>query len=83
MVDELQLHRTSTSRHKTIVKAVSRQPQSDLCVEPAKDQPQSCTLLPKLDILAVDPDEELQEEWEAEDDVNKVFVGHGGVRVLH
>ena len=35
----------------------------------AKDQPQHRPLLPKLNILAVDPDEELQEEWEAEDDV--------------
>ena len=50
-------------------KAVSQQLQSDLCVAAAKDQPQHRPLLPKLDILAVDPDEELQEEWEAEDDV--------------
>ena len=49
--------------------AMSQQLQSDLRVVAAKDQPQHRALLPKLDILAVDPDEELQEEWEAEDDV--------------
>ena len=49
--------------------AMSQQLQSDLCVAAAKDQPQHRPLLPKLDILMVDPDEELQEEWEAEDDV--------------
>ena len=49
--------------------AMSQQLPSDLCVAAAKDQPQHRPLLPKLDILAVDPDEELQEEWEAEDDV--------------
>ena len=48
---------------------MSQQLQSDLCVAAAKDQPQHRPLLPKLDILAVDPNEELQEEWEAEDDV--------------
>ena len=51
------------------MEAMSQQLQSDLCVAAAKDQPQHRPLLPKLDILAVDPDEELQEEWEAEDDV--------------
>ena len=49
--------------------AMSEQLQSDLCVAAAKDQPQHRTLLPKLDILAMHPDEELQERWEAEDDV--------------
>ena len=49
--------------------AMSQQLQSDLRVVAAKDQPQHRPLLPKLDTLAVDPDEELQEEWEAEDDV--------------
>ena len=47
------------------MKAMSQQLQSDLCAAAAKDHP---PLLPKLDVLAVDPDEELQEEWEAEDD---------------
>ena len=54
---------------QTIMKAMSQQLQSNLCAAAAKDQPQRRPLLPKLDILAVDPDEELQEEWEAEDDV--------------
>ena len=49
--------------------ATSQQLQSDICVAAAKDQPQHRPLLPKQDILAVNPDEELQEEWEAEDDV--------------
>ena len=47
---------------------MSQQLQSDLRVAAAKDQPQHRPLLSKLDFLAVDPDEELQ-EWEAEDDV--------------
>ena len=54
---------------QTILSAMSQQLQSDLCVAAAKDQPQHRPLLPKLDILAVDPDEEFLEEWEAEDDV--------------
>ena len=54
---------------QTIMSAMSQQLQSDLCVAAAKDQPQHRPLLPKLDSLAVDPDEELQEEWDAEDDV--------------
>ena len=74
MVDEIMLHRTSTARHREAcgkwpndyeinVPAITVGP-----VAAAKDQPQQRPLLPKLDILAVDPDEELQEEWEAEDD---------------
>ena len=59
----------SSTVRQTIMSAMSQQLQSDLCVAAAKDQPQHRPLLPKLDILAVDPDEELQEEWEAEDDV--------------
>ena len=51
------------------MKALSQQLQLDLCAAAAKDQPQHRPLLPKLDILAVDQDEELQEEREAEDDV--------------
>ena len=54
---------------QTILSAMSQQLQSDLCVAAAMDQPQVRPLLPKLDILAVDPDEEFLEEWEAEDDV--------------
>ena len=50
---------------QTIMKAMSQQLQSDLCAAAAKDQPQHRPLLPKLDFLAVDPDEELQEEWES------------------
>ena len=52
-----------------IMSAMHQQLQSGLCVAAAMDQPQHRPLLPKLDILPVDPDEELQEEWEAEDDV--------------
>ena len=48
--------------------AMFQQSRSDLCAA-AKDQPQHRPPLPKLDILAVDLDEELQEEWEAEDAV--------------
>ena len=62
---------------QTTMKAMSLQLQSDLCAAAAKDKPQHRPLLPKLDILAVDPDEELQEEWEAEDDVK------GGPLDLH
>ena len=59
----------SSTVRQTILSAMSQQLQSDLCVAAAKDQPQHRPFLPKLDILAVDPNEELQEEWEAEDDV--------------
>ena len=59
----------SSTVRRTIMSAMPKQSQSDLCVVAAKDQPKHRPLLPKLDILAVDPDEELQEEWEAEDDV--------------
>ena len=40
-----------------------------MCDAAATDQPEHRLPLPKLDILAVDADEELQKEWEAEDDV--------------
>ena len=64
----------STSTHKptvcqTTTKATPQLLQSDLCATAAKDHPKHRRLLPKLDILAVDQDEELQEEREAEDDV--------------
>ena len=52
----------SSTVHQTITSAMSQQLRSDLCAATAKDQP-------KLDILAVDADEEPPEEWEAEDDV--------------
>ena len=93
------LNHSSTVR-QTIISAMSQQLQSDLGVAGTSDPLQHRPPLPKLDILAVDADEEPLEEWEAEDDVkgrpldprevknarekgNKVFVGHGGVRVLH
>ena len=58
----------SPTVRQTIMSAMSQQLQSDPCVAAAKNQPQHRPLLPKLDILAVDP-EELQEVREAEDDV--------------
>ena len=76
MVDKLWTRCTSTQLADSLVHCAPndlecnvQQLQSDLCVAAAKDQPQHRPLLPKLDILAVDPNEELQEEWEAEDDV--------------
>ena len=53
---------------QTITKAMSQQLQSDLCVVAATEQPQHRPLLLKLDILAVDADEEPQAEWEVKDD---------------
>ena len=52
-----------------IMSAMSQQLQSDLCAAGRTDQPQHRPPLPKLDILAVDADEEPPEEWETEDDV--------------
>ena len=49
--------------------AMSQQLQSDLGVAGTPDPLQHRPPLPKLDILAVDADEEPPEEWEAEDDV--------------
>ena len=76
MVDKLWMRCTGTQLadslstvRQTIMSAMPQQLQSDLCVAAAKDQPQHRPRLPKLDILAVDPDEELLEECEAEDDV--------------
>ena len=54
-----------------IMKAMSQQLQSDVCVVAAIEQPQHRPPLPKLDILAVDADEEPQVEWEAQDDVKE------------
>ena len=50
-----------------VMKAMSQQFQSDLCDAAATDQPQHRPPLPQLDIIAVDADEEPQQEWEAED----------------
>ena len=50
---------------------MSQQLQSDLGVAGTSDPLQHHPPLPKLDILAVDADEELSEEWEAEDDIKK------------
>ena len=76
MVDKLWMRCTGTQLadslstvRQTIIGAMPQQLQSDLCVAAAKDQPQHRPRLPKLDILAVDLDEELLEECEAEDDV--------------
>ena len=49
--------------------AMSQQLQSDFRVAGTSDPLQHRPPLPKLDILAVDADEEPHEEWEAEDDV--------------
>ena len=54
---------------QTVMKAMSQQLQSNLCDAAATDQPQHRLPLPTLDILAVDADEEPQQEWQAEDDV--------------
>ena len=47
---------------------MSQQLQSDVGVAGTSDPLQHRSLLPKLDIVAVDADEEPPEEWEAEDD---------------
>ena len=59
----------SSSVRQTIMSAMSQQLQSDLCVAGTSNPPQTRLTLPKLDILAVDADQGLSEEWEAEDDV--------------
>ena len=59
----------SSTWRQTTMSAMSQQLQSDLCAPGATDPLQHRPLLPKLDILAVDGDEEPPEEWEAEDDV--------------
>ena len=72
MVDELQLHRAITQYtnphaphapddHEGNVQAITVR----LVYRSHKHRPP----LPKLDLLAVDADEEPQVEWEAEDDV--------------
>ena len=47
------------------MKEMSQQFRSALCVVAATEQPQHRPLLPKLDVLAVDADEEPQVVWEA------------------
>ena len=76
MVDELsciaQVLSTPThlpSMRHTIMKAMSEQLQSDVCVVAATEQPQHRPPLPKLDILAFDADEEPKVQWGPEDDV--------------
>ena len=54
---------------------MSQQLQSDLGVAGTSDPLQHRPPLPKLDILAVDADEEPPEEWEAEDDVKGGTIG--------
>ena len=59
----------SSTVDQTTMSAMSQQSRSELCAATAKHQPQHRPLLPKLDILAMDLDEEPPEEREAEDDV--------------
>ena len=59
----------SSTVHQTITSAMSQQLRSDLGIAGTSDPLQHRPPLPKLDILAVDVDEEPPEEWEAEDDV--------------
>ena len=53
----------------TVMKSMPQQLQSDLCDAAATEQPQHRLPLPKLDILAVNAEEEAQQGREAEDDV--------------
>ena len=78
MVDELRLHRTGTQCTNPLAQHVPDDHEGNvsaiavrLVCRCATEQPQHRPSLPKLDILAVDADEELQEEWEAEDDVEE------------
>ena len=64
------LNHSPTAR-QTIMSAVSQQSQSDLGVAGTSDPLQHRPLLSKLDISAVDADEEPPEEWQAEDDVKE------------
>ena len=54
---------------ETVMKAMSQQLHADLCDAAATDQPEHRLPLPKLDIFAVDADEEPLTGVEAEDDV--------------
>ena len=75
MVDQIWVRCTGSQLVDSLVHcapndhAMSQQLQSDLGVAGTSDPLQHRPPLPKLDILAVDADEELQQEWEAEDDV--------------
>ena len=59
----------SSTVRQTIMSAMSQQLQSDLGVAGISEPLQHRPPLPKLDILAVDADEDPLEEWEAVDDV--------------
>ena len=59
---------------QTIMKAMPQQLQSDLCVGAATEQARP--LLPKLDVLEVDADEERKVAWEAEDGVRGPLDPH-------
>ena len=59
----------SSTVRQTIMSAMSQQLLSDLGVAGTSDPVQHHPPLPKLDIPAVDADEEPPEEWEAGDDV--------------
>ena len=61
----------SSTVRQTIMSAMSQQLRSDVGVAGNSDPLQRRPSLPKLDILAVDADEKLLEEWEAEDDVRE------------
>ena len=65
------LNHSSTVR-QTIMSAMSQQLQSEMGTAGTSDPLQHRPPLPKLDILAVDADEEPPEEWEAENDVKGV-----------
>ena len=57
----------SSTVRQTIMRAMSEQLLSNLCAVGTTDPPQHRLFLPKLDMLAVDADEEPPKEWEAED----------------
>ena len=68
------LNHSSTLR-QTIMSAMSQQLRSDLGVAGNSNPLQHRPSLPKLDIEAVDADEDPPEEWEAEDDVKGRTIG--------
>ena len=74
MVDKFRMRRTGTQLIDSLVHgapndydATFQQLLSNLCAVGTTDPPQHRLFLPKLDMLAVDADEEPPEEWEAED----------------
>ena len=68
------LNHSSTVR-QTITSALSQQLQSDPFAAGNSNPPQHRPSLSKLDIEAVDADEDPPEEWEAEDDVKGRTIG--------